>query len=149
MNDWVRAFVSELHTDGMKPRGYKKTRHTFSRSFADGVIRFQLQGSQWNSDSSEAWTFYVNAGVMFSGLPEPVANRGFPKTHVYGRLGSFVEGCEDTYELTPSNSQSVRESVLSGVDAVCVAIETRVGELRANAEAGRVLWHDPSPGSQS
>jgi len=79
------TFTSELHATHLKPRGFKKTRHTFSRSHEG----YTIQGSAWNN-SSGPWTFYLNCGISFDSLPPCSPDRDFPRTHAWMRAQVFT-----------------------------------------------------------
>jgi hypothetical protein len=124
----------------MKPRGFTKRGHIFTRKKVGYLERVQIQGSKWNSNSSAEWTFYLNAGVLFTDLPEPTANRGFPGTHVYGRSSNFMEGYPSEFRVTLNNIDVVRCEFEESVDQTCQAIAAVRAELRDAAAAGRMLW---------
>lgn len=71
MNQSVESSLSEFHRQQLKPLGFKKVRHTFSRDKETYVERFNFQGSAWNtSESNEPWLFYINVGIEFKDLPD-------------------------------------------------------------------------------
>jgi hypothetical protein len=123
----------------MKPRGFNKKRHTFSRKRDSYVEYFQVQGSSWNTTGRDEWAFYLNAGVRFLELPEPTENRGFPGTHVYGRLSSFHPATLDAFELREDCLGEVMALVAEGVDSTSIAIASHLGQLRESADAGRPM----------
>jgi hypothetical protein len=123
----------------MKPRGFTKKRHTFCRDRETYVERFQIQGSTWNSSTSSDWVFYLNAGLFWPDLPEPVENRGVVGTHVYGRLHEFDPASVDRVELREDRLEQTVALVVENVDRVSGAIGTHLAELRKLAVARRFL----------
>jgi len=136
---WVKQFISELHAKGLKPRGFTKKRHTFSRAREEYVERFQVQGSSWNSGGNDPWIFYLNAGVFFPNLPEPTQNRGFVGTHVYGRLREFDPTCLDACELNMDGLDRTLEDVITSVERASSAIAANVERLHERPAARRFL----------
>ena len=96
------AFASRLHADYLKPLGFKKTRHTFFRSLGEYSEHYQIQGSAWN-DSLGPWTWYLNYGISFDGLPPRSPDRDFPRTHVWKRAKNFVRQARSQYDVTSDN----------------------------------------------
>jgi len=67
----AEQFLSNLHRLYLKPRGYRKVRHNFSRAMDGYVEHFEFQGSSFN-DASRPWRFYVNVRVDFPDVsPRP------------------------------------------------------------------------------
>ena len=141
---WVDEFFSKLHVAYLKPRGFTKTRRTFSRDRGSYFERFNFQGSSWNSSSQEAWRFYLNAGVEFDDIPPDVDNRGFPKTHVYGRVNDFLNGCKSEFDLRESNHAELYPILVDLLENVSHSIAERLATLRAAARKGQTLWYDPA-----
>jgi hypothetical protein len=92
----VSSFMSRFHREHMKPRGYAKQRHVFSRPLDGYVERVRLQGSRWNHDE-RPWRFTVEIGVAFDGLPS--ADLGFPGTHLHALLEEIVPDASGDYSL--------------------------------------------------
>ena len=87
----VKDFFSEFHRQKLKPIGFKKINHTFSRDKGSYIERFNFQGSSWNSsDTTEPWFFYINVGVQFKELALPTPNFAFPKTHYHWRIEDLI-----------------------------------------------------------
>jgi hypothetical protein len=141
VHDFAKQFVSDLHRSTLKPRGFTKKNHTFTRQRDGYLERLQVQGSSWNSSTDQTWTFYLNAGVQFADLPEPTSNRGFPGTHIYGRLSSFASECADTFDLTVDNADRVRTEVVESIERVLNAIADARLQIHEAAQGGRMLWH--------
>ncbi len=100
MKRWVEDFFSEFHRHHLKPLGFKKVRHTFSRDLGDYVERFNFQGSAWNSsDEKDPWLFYINVGVEFRDLPPRTPCLDFPKTHWWQRIEHIALNASDSYNL--------------------------------------------------
>ena len=140
MQDWAKQFVSALHRDLLKPAGFIKQGHVFSRPCSSYVERFQIQGSTWNSSDASTWRFYVNAGVFFADLPEFI-NRALPRTHVYGRLAHFDPQCTDDFDLVQADAEAIAASVFTDIKRCSVAIAGAVEKLHASAAAGHCMWH--------
>src|SRR5688572_23714719 len=92
------AFLSALHRVHLRPGGYRKSGHTFSRDRGDFTERIQIQGSSWN-DSSGPWRFYLNFGVTFHGAPRRLPDRDFPQTHCWARISRIVPDAPPFHEL--------------------------------------------------
>jgi hypothetical protein len=106
-------FTSELHATHLKPRGFKKTRHTFSRSHEGYTEHYQVQGSAWNNGSGP-WTFYLNCGISFNGLPPRNPDRDFPRTHAWMRAQVFTAAPMPesvSAETIASDSAQVAEAI--------------------------------------
>ena len=101
MNEAVKDFFSSLHREHLKPRGYTKTRHTFSRDMGNYTERIQFQGSAWN-DSNSPWRFYINFGVEFHDLPPRTPCRDFPATHCWTRIPAVTPSGAAEYDLPQS-----------------------------------------------
>ena len=99
------AFTSELHATHLKPLGFKKTRHTFSRSHEGFTERYNIQGSAWN-DHDGPWTCYVNCGISFDELPPRNPDSDFPRTHAWMRAQHFTSRALPQYDITPDNLAS-------------------------------------------
>ena len=52
-------FVAQVHSDHLKPLGFKKLRHTFVRFHDRYAEYYQIRGSAW-SDRIRPWIFYLN-----------------------------------------------------------------------------------------
>jgi hypothetical protein len=102
MSTLGHAFTSELHILHLKARGFKKTRHTFSRSHDGYTEHYQVQGSAWNG-SNVPWTFYLNCGISFDGLPPRNPDRDFPHTHAWMRAPVFTAAAQSQYDITVEN----------------------------------------------
>lgn len=107
-------FTALLHKTYLKPRGFTKARRTFSREHEGYVERYQLQGSAWNSPEMP-WTFYLNCGIAFIGLPRREPDRNFPDTHASMRASLFTDSASVQYDITHANmdlnAQHVAESI--------------------------------------
>lgn len=140
MQDWAKQFISRLHRDSLRPLGFRKQRHTFSRERESHTERVQIQGSSWNDPDGLRWTFYLNAGLYFPELPEPIGNRGFVHTHVYARLRQFDARCKDAFELTEANESETQQAVTSSIVTACNAFERDIVELKRFAATARFAW---------
>jgi hypothetical protein len=66
---FVEEFFSGFHREHMKPRGYRKQRHRFSRAMNGYAEVFDFQGSAWN-DSSRPWRFHINVCIQFPDIAD-------------------------------------------------------------------------------
>jgi hypothetical protein len=123
-------FLSRLHREYLKPRGYKKSRHTFSRDCGAFTERFQLQGSAWN-EASGPWRFYVNVGVEFHGVPPRKPARGFPGTHCWTRIENLVPGAPVEYDLPLADQDAFAAAVSGYVKAASERLASGIGGVRS------------------
>ena len=86
---WLPTFLSEFHKTQLKPAGFKKIRHTFSRDMGLYWERFNFQGS--DSNGINGWRFYLNVGVEFKEIPPEKYWSGFPNTHWSTRSEFLVQ----------------------------------------------------------
>jgi hypothetical protein len=109
-------FFSLLHAEHLKPRGYRKVRHTFSRQFAGYGGHYQLQGSEWNDEAGD-WRFYINCGISFDGIPRREPDRDFPHVHAWARAPHLVQVALPHYDVNVQNTASVASDVTAVIDA--------------------------------
>jgi hypothetical protein len=133
MSDPVTEFFSRLHQQHLKERGYKKTRHTFSREMDGYIERIQFQGSAWN-DSATQWTFYINYGVEFCDLPARTPCRDFPGTHCWIRLEDIVSGLPKQHQLPKSNAEKFAAKLASCLDRASEVVSQSIDRIRSNYE---------------
>ena len=107
-------FTVLLHRKYLKPLGFGKVRRTFSREHKEYIERYQLQGSAWNTDGMP-WTFYLNCGITFIGLPRREPDRDFPHAHASMRAGYFTDLAsphyDDTYERMDLIAETLAETI--------------------------------------
>ena len=103
-------FCSQLQNERLKTRGFKRLRRTFSREHEGWNERYQVQGSQSNSVDSP-WTFYLNCGIEFRGIPRRTPDAGFPRVHASSRCGVFVPSSRPQYELTAESRQELVDEI--------------------------------------
>ena len=132
MQPRVKDFFSEFHRQKLKPIGFKKINHTFSRGQEIYIERFNFQGSAWNSsDINEPWIFYINVGVQFDDLPLPIPNLDFPKTHWNWRIESLLRcdnnGCELCFS---SDMQKFSQKLLTGIESASHKLTENIVEIR-------------------
>lgn len=127
--------AAALHHEHLKPRGFKKARHTFVRDGGEYAEHYQVQGSAWN-DSREPWICYLNCGISFRGLLRRTPDADCPRTHAFSRAGLFVPTARAQYEVTrvelssmASELADVTRSVrtTSSVATWCFVKPTRTG----------------------
>jgi hypothetical protein len=126
MNKSVNEFFSSLHRENLKPRGYTKIRHTFSRSMGSYTERIQFQGSAWN-DSNSPWRFYINFGVEFYDLSPRDPCRDFSATHCWTRLDTLLPSAAKEYDLPdpvpPAFATEIAGLLQQGSDRVASTIQ--------------------------
>lgn len=129
MRDSVSQFFSRLHRDYLKPRGYKKVRHNFSRE-ADGYTeRVQFQGSAWN-DSSRPWTFYINFGIEFASLAPRTPCRDFPSTHCWTRIEYLVADAPDRYDIPDADTTGFAAEIAGYVARASEQVRVQISQIR-------------------
>jgi hypothetical protein len=106
------AFASTLHERYMKPAGFKKKDHTFSRSRVGYDEHYNIQGSAWNS-ADGAWRFYVNCAISFPDIPIQKPGSGMWKYHAHTRLRMLVPGAPAEFDVTEQSQEEVM-SALNG-----------------------------------
>jgi hypothetical protein len=138
--DIVKDFLSRLHTDYFKARGYRKQGHTFMRDLKGFTERIQFQGSAWNSKDS-SWCFYVNFGVQFHVLLPRSLDRDLPGTHCWGRIESIVPEAPAEFELVGEDDRLVRD-LAAYLERASERLADEIEPLRRRYEEKRVprLW---------
>jgi len=130
----IENFLSQLHREHLKPRGYKKSRHTFSRDCGAFTERFQVQGSAWN-DASGPWRFYINVGVEFHDVPPREPARDFPGTHCWTRIENLVPGAPAEFDLPVDDQEAFGAAVAGCVKAASERIGSGIGGARSAYDA--------------
>jgi len=102
--------LSKLHTRYLKPLGFKKKGHTFSRPHAAYAEYYNIQGSAWNS-ADKPWRFYINVGISFTDIPLHTNVVGMWKYHSHARLPLFVRTAPPDYDIDPANLNQVLEQL--------------------------------------
>jgi hypothetical protein len=133
MHESVSQFFSALHRDYLKPRRYKKVRHTFSRDMGGYTERVQFQGSAWNN-AGGPWTFYINFGVQFRDLPERVPCRDFPDTHCWTRIEYLVDDASKKYDIPANDTGSFAAEITDCLDQASQAAERQISVIRKSYE---------------
>lgn len=122
-------FTALLHSAYLKPIGFKKVRRTFSREHERHIERYQLQGSAWNTDGMP-WTFYLNCGITFIGVPRRHPDRDFPHAHASMRAGYFTDAAMPQYDVSYEKMAPTAESVLAAIHEVSQFFSRRCEHLR-------------------
>lgn len=125
-----------LYREYLKPLGYRKIRRTFSREHEKYIERYQLQGSAWNN-AALPWTFYLNCGISFIGLPRRVPDKGFPHTHASMRASYFTDLAPPQLNVTAENMALTVKNVHESIDEVSQFFMRRCECLRESYEYGR------------
>jgi hypothetical protein len=108
-------FFSLLHSAHLKPRGFKKVRHTFSKEFDSYGEHYQIQGSAWNDEASD-WRFYINCGISFAGVPRREPDRDFPRIHAWARAPHLVQFALPHYDVSSHDPTSLLVDVVAVID---------------------------------
>jgi hypothetical protein len=136
----VKRFISALYSDKLKPQGFRRSGHSFTRANPDYVERFQVQGNPWNGlDSTPlilrpqepVWRFYVNVAVRLADSP-PVHGQ----FHADCRIGTLVKASEGSYELTETVLEPLVDRLAEHIDVACAQLPARLAEIRAAAARG-------------
>jgi hypothetical protein len=122
-------FTSLLHREYLKPIGFRKVRRTFSREHEKHIERYQLQGSAWNTDGMP-WTFYLNCGITFIGLPRREPDLDFPHAHASMRAGYFTDLALSKYDVSYDRMALTAENVLDAIKDVSRFFMRRCEHLR-------------------
>ena len=129
-------FTALLHREYLKPIGFTKIRRTFSREHEIHIERHQLQGSAWNTEGM-TWTFYLNCGITFIGLPRREPDRDFPHSHASMRAGYFTDLALSQYDVTHDSMASIAENVRDVINEVSRYFTRRCEHLRASYQNGK------------
>jgi len=123
------AFVAQLHSDHLKPVGFRKTRHTFVRSHEAYAEHYQIQGSAWN-DRTRPWTCYLNCGIGFEDVLPRNPDEDFPRTHAWMRAGVFVADARSQYDVTIDNMKATAAEVADVIRQCSQYFQRRHSVLR-------------------
>lgn len=135
----IEEYLSQLHREHLKPRGFTKVGHTFSRQRDSFTERFQVQGSAWN-DSSQPWRFYLNVGVAFPDLPPRLPDRDFPATHCWARVDAIVTGAPSHFELQPGERDILTASLCGYIDDADERLSAAVETICHNYQRTSTPW---------
>jgi hypothetical protein len=124
-------FTALLHREYLKPIGFRKNRRTFSREHEIHIDRYQLQASAWNTEGMP-WTFYLNCGITFIGLPRREQDRDFPLAHASMRAEYFTDLALSQYDVTYERMALIAENVRDVVNEVSGYFARRCEHLRAS-----------------
>jgi len=111
----VEKILSDIQREFLKPKGFKKVRHTYSRAMDGYVEKYQIQGSAWNT-KDEPWRFYINCGIFFSDIPRRTPDLDFPETHAHSRASRFVKNAPPHHDLDNSNIEEIKKEVCSIIE---------------------------------
>ena len=137
MRESVKAFFTGLHREHMKPRGYTKQRHTFSRDVAGYTERVQFQGSDWNNAESP-WRFYINFGVQFADIVRRTPDRDFPQTHCWTRIEHIVPDAPKQYDIPDSEVAAFTAQIAAYVAAASDTTARHIDGVREDYERTRI-----------
>ena len=136
MRESVKNFFSVLHQRYLKPNGFKKVRHTFSREHAHYTERFQFQGSAWN-DSASPWRFYINVGVEFHNIPARVPSRDFPSTHCWTRIERLLSDAPSEYDLLELNTEQFASHIAGYLESASMVVAREIQQIRKSYEQSK------------
>jgi hypothetical protein len=104
MKNWLNDVLAELHKENLKPLGFTKVRHTFSRDCGTYWERFNFQGSTWNGTGVK-WRFYINVGIEFKDLnPNPHWSY-FSHTHWAARVDKLASSAPEEWDYDASTDR--------------------------------------------
>ena len=106
MDKVLSSALSKLHTELMKPIGFRKTGATFSRAHSTHVEMFNIQASQWNGDGARH--FYVNCDLVFPDIPFLTP---LQQTHRHFRIERIVKDAPWKFEYTEESIDAVQKDL--------------------------------------
>ncbi len=115
----VEQFFSDLHRQYLKPAGYRKVRHNFSRAMDGYTEHFGFQGSAWN-DAAGAWRFYINVGVDF-----PDSSNRLPV-----RIEHVVPGAPQHFDLPEPDHDAFARTIAELLASASEQIAAQLPEIR-------------------
>lgn len=139
MREYVKDFFSTLHQRYLKPDGFTKVRHTFSRKKVDYTERFQFQGSAWN-DAASPWRFYINVGVEFHNIPARVPCLDFPRTHCWTRIEKLVLDVPSQYDLPDSNTEQFASQIAGYLQSASMLVAREYQQIRQAYESKKTPY---------
>jgi len=115
----AEQFLSDLHRLYLKPRGYRKVRHSFSRAMDGYAEQFEFQGSSFN-DASRPWRFYINVRVEFPDVPHrpPV------------RIESVVSGAPKEFDLPAPHADTFVSEIAGLLASASDQVASQLPEIR-------------------
>ena len=137
MREFVKAFFSLLHREHLKPSGYRKLRHTFSREMSEYTEHVQFQGSSWN-DAASPWRFYINFGVQFAGVSPRTPDRDFPDTHCWTRIEHIVPDALSQYDIPEADLPAFAAEIAAYVASASEAAARHIARIREDYERTHV-----------
>jgi len=146
MKRTFESLLSALHSEQLKPLGFRKSGHTISRALPGYHERFNFQGSAWNGAES-GWRFYINVGVEFTDLaPEPLWWY-FPHTHWADRAERLVPSASHQWECSEATDlAALKNALLQVILEASAALTVQHGSLRAEY-LQRIAQRKPAPGA--
>lgn len=121
--------ATRLHERFMKPIGFRKKAHTYSREHDEYGEHYNIQGSAWNSIDLP-WTFYFNCGISFPDLPVKAPGVGMWKYHAHTRITRFDKTAPSQYEITDGNIDEVIDQLGTSILKCVGYFEKAHGVLR-------------------
>jgi hypothetical protein len=91
------------------------------------------------------WTFYLNCGITFIGLPRREPDLDFPHAHASMRAGYFTDLAFPQYDVTYEGMDFIAESVVDALNEVSRFFMRRCEQLKAsyvNGEYSHGFLHD-------
>ena len=118
MKKWLSSFLSELHREYLKPKGFRKEGKTFLRDKGSHRERLHFQGSSWNG-TGVRWRFYLNAGLEFPDLEPRGRWTHFANTHWASRIKQVVPEAPVQWDYSEATDREALKKEL--VSIVCQA----------------------------
>lgn len=130
MSDVLSTLFSQLHREHLKPRGFKKERHTFTRNAGAYAERFNLQRSAWSSAAEKR--FYINVGIWLPEYADDTCGSGyFSGNHWATRIERLVPGAPPHWDVDAATDLSALSAELAGlIEAASGQLAGRIGDCR-------------------
>ena len=102
-----------MHSNLLKPLGFKKVGGTFRRAHDQHIELYNIQSSAWNGTSGSS--FYVNCGLVFEGIPLEYTGEYFAGTQWADRIETIVEGAPSSRAYSIQNADRVFQQVAEDI----------------------------------
>ncbi len=129
MRDSAKEFFSHLHKTHLKPHGYTKLRHIFSRDMGSYTERVQFQGSNW-SDPNCPLRFYINFGVEFHDLPPRSPCKDLPGTHCWTRIRHIAQNAPSHFDLPDNETSAFAAEIAAYLDYSSQQVAVKIPQIR-------------------
>lgn len=129
--DLLSTLFSHLHHEHLKPRRFKKERHTFMRDAGAYAERFNFQGSAWSSAAEKR--FYINVGIWFPDYSDDTSSSGyFSGNHLAARIERLVPEAPPHWDVDAATDIAALSTALANlVDAASSKLASQIGDWRS------------------